>query len=70
MSENKETRYDLVQMNINNDKEIKVFKNKNNKPVKKLTKNEVKLKKEIREYNKITKFKSKKSDNKAKQNDQ
>ncbi len=70
VSENKETRYDLVQMNINNDKEIKVFKNKNNKPVKKLTKNEVKLKKkEIREYNKITKFKSKKSDNKVKQND-
>ena len=69
ISENKETRYDLVQMNINNDKKIKVFKNKNNKDIKKLTKNEVKLKKkEIREYNKITKFKSKKSDNKAKQN--
>ena len=46
-------------MNINNDKEIKVFKNKNNKPVKKLQKTKLNWKKEIREYNKITKFKSK-----------
>ena len=69
LSENKETSYDLVQMNIKDDKEIKVFKNKYNKPVKKLTKNEIKLKrKEIRKYNKITKLKSKKLDNKAKQN--
>ncbi len=51
ISKDKERNYNLVKMNLKNEKEnIKILKTKNKKIVKKLTKNQIKLKKkEIKE---------------------
>ena len=61
ISKNKESRFDLVSLNMeNNDEEknsIQVFKNNNNKVIKKLSKKEIsKKKKEIKAKKKIAKL--------------
>ena len=66
ITKNKATNYNLVKMNLENDNEsIKILKSKNRKVVRKLSKDEIKLKKkEIIEKKNMNKKLIKKKDNK------
>ena len=62
ISKDKKSRFDLVDLNLgNNEQKIKVFKNQNNKIVKKLSKEQIKAKKkELKKKKNIAKLETKK----------
>ena len=66
VSDNKQTIFDLVDLNISGDEQdIKVFKSKKNKVVKKLSKDEIKaVKKQLKESKKKSEKKNKTNNNK------